>query len=70
MIKTIEQKYGRETDRLQFIEDRDGLKKAELFALQGIKSYRRNVLSIKGHVHKRKLIESYLCFKKFYHEKG
>ncbi|MCK5642994.1 MAG: hypothetical protein KAJ19_19460 [Gammaproteobacteria bacterium] len=57
--------YGRETKRLAFVEQRDGIKAAIAFAKQGIRGYRSSVLSKKGNMYKDKMIMSYVCFKRY-----
>lgn len=54
--------YGRETERLLFIEKRDGKDAAIAFAKQGIKTYRACVLRSRTDF-RRKMIESYLSYK-------
>lgn len=54
---------GRETERLQFIQKRDGLEMAIEFAQRGIKFYRS--FTLKNHVHRGLMIESCISFHKF-----
>jgi hypothetical protein len=54
---------GRETERLQFIQKRDGLDAAIEFAIRGIKSYRS--FTLKNHVHRSLMIESCISFHRF-----
>lgn len=55
---------GREFRRLSFLVERDGIVKAKEFAKRGIKQYRKYILSKEGYPFRRKVIESYLDFKK------
>lgn len=63
-------RYDPETDRLNFIINRDGTRAAVEFAHRTMVSYRRHVLY--GHIDRllmrRKYIESYLAFKRFARE--
>ncbi len=54
--------YGRETERLLFIEKRNGNDAAIVFGKQGIKVYRVCVLKNRTDF-RRKMIESYLSYK-------
>ena len=56
--------YGRETDRLLLIENREGKEASIEFAVRGIKIYRTCVLRNRTDF-RRKMIESYLCYKKY-----
>ena len=58
-----------EIQRIQFMEHRDGKEKAKQFALQTLRSYRRNVLNgfaKKERNYRRKFIEHYLELKRYY----
>jgi len=56
--------HCREMERLTFLEKRDGKEGTIAFAKQGIISYRRSVLKSRT-LYRDKMIESYLCFKKY-----
>lgn len=56
-----------EEKRLAFVEKRDGVKSAILFAEQGIRQYRKAVIK-EGwglKIFKKQYIESYYAFKKY-----
>jgi hypothetical protein len=55
-----------EKKRLAFIEKRDGLPEAILFARQTMIIYRRHVLKIKHLIKRRDFIQSYLELKAYY----
>ena len=61
--------YGRETDRLLLIEKCDGKEASIEFAIRGIKVYRSCVLRNRTDF-RRKMIESYLCYKRYISSNG
>lgn len=56
---------GREFRRLSFLVKRDGIVKAKEFARQGVVLYRKSILTKAAGTFRRKIIESYLDFKRF-----
>lgn len=63
--------YGVETNRLNFLIERDGIDGAVEFAKRTLVSYRRAVVNRDITRDKRQgFIESYLAFKRFLHDQN
>lgn len=50
---------------LEFVKERDGLDRAKEFARQAVHIYRKTLLSRSGLISRRKMIEAYLCAKRW-----